>query len=716
MTIRTTKSLLIGAIASLGLALGTADALAQTTDATGVFNTSESSSYVVPSSTSTAGGGVIRMRSKTGAITGKYGATATNRFPGTVIWMCTQTITPPAEGGTLFVTDMKTDGSGDKTFTGKYDVSGTYQPGDVATGKRVYTGTTFTFSGTSSGTSQIIPSENTNNGGGFDNVELSGSQAKTTGSCVAAGTAGLSINTLTQAGGAFTNQTNLALGANTHSVDNMVNASTDCGIELAKNGILNIKDLTNTTGKLKLNEQATVNLSGTFIRTAGEMDFACASTFNYTGTGAQTIVATDALATNGFASYGNLGISGGAKTAGGDFSVCGNFAGNANLDNDEHTMTMLNGNQNRISYGDPSTGIYEVTGKIKYENIDANKELTFNNKGTQIIFEAAPKTFTLDVRSATAPVKAGADNFKTDRDINRRINVAYTLNGTPGNLSNGKISSFKTLWTAADVTNIAGSVDYTKLKIAELYSTTKESKKLVRFGASTTVSASDRTITYAGGASGAEGIALVAATAPSDPVTVEENKMLFNGSDIVLSTKIQKITSIVHGRWSNPLTWDEGHEPYAYEDVDIKTSVWVGDDRALFGTESQYAYAVNERATGAPGVAPSAAANSITILDIQDAGLYISNQDGDMYKTNGSEVVFATVMQGNIKSGIFNKNARTTDSDINPMLNTARVNGIFISAVVGGDTPTYTPVLGASQFDNQGFMHNAGIIEVGTCQ
>lgn len=715
MTIRTTKSLLIGAIASLGLALGTADALAQTVEpATGAFNTGTGSSYVVPATATTTGGGVIRMRSKTGTITGKYGLTAANRIPGTVIWMCTQTI----DGGTngLFFTDLKTEQVGVKTFTGKIDVTGKYEP---TGGNRIYTGSTFTFAGNETSGTQIIPEENAGNGGGFDVVILSGNSAKETKACNASTDQGTKIAHLQQTGGVFTNKGNLALGVGStavptgHSVITMINDAGSCGITLDAAGPLNIATLTNTSGSITLPQNGTINVSGAFTHTAGNMLFDCASNFNYTGTGAQIIAGTSGASQGtGFYSYGNLGISGGDKTAGESFRVCNNFAGNANLNNNEYTMTMLNGDVNRITYGTATTGIYEVTGKIKYENIVANKELTFNNKGTQIIFEAAPNTFTLDVRSATAPVKSSATNFKLDRDINRRINVAYTLNGT----NPGKISSFKTLWTAEDVTGLAASADFTKLKIAELYSTTQESKKLVRYGANTTVNAANRTIEYAGGVTGAEGIALVSAVAPSATVTVDENRMLFNGSDIVLSTKIQKITSVAHGRWSNPRTWDEGHEPYAYEDVDIKTSVWVGDERGLFGTGSDGAYAANERATGSSSSAPSAAANSITITEAENAGLYISNHDNDMYKVNGSEVVFATVMQGTIKSGIFNNNTRTTAADIDPMNVTSKVNGIFISAVVGGSNPTYTPVLGASQFVNNGFMHNAGIIEVGTCE
>ncbi len=675
MTLKLIKRVLMGTLASLCLTIGGADMLAQD------FNSGANSNYTAGN---TANSGVVRMKSTNGQITGKYG-TATNPMPGTVIWICTNTMTIPS--GTYY-TNLGTDDTGPKTFQpGDIHVSGTYTPEG---GDRTYTGTTFHFDGAGPGT-QIIPGENTTNGTGFDDVVLSGNGPKQT----EPNTTTVINGGLTHDGGDLTNQGNLVLGSDpSTSTGEIVNnvPSTGTGGITVGTGPLTVNDFTNTNGDLTIPSGSTVNVNGDFTYTAGNMAFDCESNFNYTGTGTQTIAATTGA---GFTQYGNLGVSGGAKTAGGNVNVCNNYVASAELDmapgTNNYTLTMLNTtNGNHATY----TGGVEVRGNMQYNNLVAGTAYTYNNAGTNVTFETAPTTFAMNVLPNTPPNQL--NDFQATTDINRKVNITYT--GT------GKISNIQTYWDAAEATSVQ-NID--RMRLAEGYDPAAARKKTIRVGATYAVDQTNRTVSY-GIATSADGINLTANTTYADPASITSTREFLSGSDLVLSTAIQKVISVIAGRWSNPATWDGGVVPTAFDDVSVRTPVWTGVETAMFGGS---AYAENE-IDGSLNGDNGAAANSITIENIASAALYIGNQDPNQPRGTGNEVVFRTRDTGGTNMGIFNENTNA-NTQTNPETgNATGFNGLWI----GTPTATYSPVLGGLTLVNNGAFTNNGILEVGICQ
>lgn len=707
----------MGALASVALTLGVSEADAQN------FNTGNGSTYRTPSApasnttgTVTVTGGTIRMRSSDGTITGKYGSSETDRMPGIVIWYCQSTI----PGGTFF-TDLGTGGDGDKTIGSPdpngnqvVDIKGDYKP--EGPGKRNYAdGSTIKFSGDDPAKPQTIPDESSKNGTGFDIVDLSGNAPKQTKDCDA--DSETHIKQLKQAGARFTNKGNLVLANKPnapHTINEMTNdagAAGTCGITLKEGGTMDIAtNYTNTSGFWKLEDNSNINLAGSFTYTAGKMDFACNSNFHYMGTAAQTITGTPSTDENtGFYAYGNILFSQSEKTADGDFRVCNDLKTTSEVKLGTFTASMMNKTPaNHVFFaldGGPEVDV-EIEGKLEYWKVSTGTPLTYNNKNTKVTFETASDlNFALFVKGATAPDQATPIN--TTEDVSRKINVTYT--GT------GKISRLQTMWEEGDelggfVAPAAGK----PIRFAEGFDPSQERKKMIRVGATYNNDIANRIINYGldGTAAGIELTNDNPTTAPTDPnQLVAFNQKLFSGSDILLSTKTQKSVSIANGRWSNPGTWDTGLEPAPNDDVEIRTTVWVGDNRQIFGGA---AWEEDERAitSAAQGLNDGTqfAARSITIENVQGAGLFVNTIDNTLRKNGANEIVFMTQMVGEKdKVGIFNNNLNPEVEA--PNTSGAGMNGIFLSAI----TDNYIPVLGAANWNNAGTFTNNGVAEVGTC-
>lgn len=709
----------MGALASVALTLGVSEADAQN------FNTGNGSTYRTPNtpaSNTTGGltvtGGTIRMRSSQGTITGKYGASAVDRMPGIVIWYCNSTI----PGGTFF-TDLGTGGGGTVTVgPGEIDIAGDYKPGSgggsTPETKRTYDGSTVIFTGDDPNKPQTIPDEGPTNGGGFDVVDLKGNGPKQTKEC--ATDSETHIKQLKQAGARFTNKGNLVLANKPnapHTINEMTNdagAAGTCGITLKEGGTMDIAtNYTNTSGFWKLEDNSNVNLAGSFTYTVGKMDFACNSNFHYMGTAAQTITGTPSTDENtGFYAYGNILFSQSEKTADGDFRVCNDLKTTSEVKLGTFTASMMNKTPaNHVFFaldGGAEVDV-EIEGKLEYWKVSTGTPLTYNNKNTKVTFETANDlNFALFVKGATAPDQATP--IDPTEDVSRKINVTYT--GT------GKISRLQTMWEEGDelggfVAPAAGK----PIRFAEGFDPSQERKKMIRVGATYNNDIANRIINY-GKDDPAAGIELTnenPTTAPTDPnQLVAFNQKLFSGSDILLSTKTQKSVSIVNGRWSNPATWDTGLEPAPNDDVEIRTTVWVGDQNALFGGA---AYDGDERAiiARAQGAQDGTefAARSITIENVVGAGLYMNINDQTLVqngKTGANEIAFMTQMVGEKdKVGIFNNNLNPEGET--PNTSGANMNGIFLSAV----TDNYIPVLGAANWNNAGTFTNNGVAEVGIC-
>lgn len=707
----------MGALASVALTLGVSEADAQN------FNTGNGSTYAVPAGQQTntingltVTGGTIRMRSSQGTITGKYGATKENRMPGMVIWYCKSTI----PGGTFF-TDLGTGGDGTvKVGPGEIDIAGDYKPGAGGedpsnNGKREYPdGTNIKLTGNDPNKPQVIPGENGDNTttGGFDVVTLEGGPKETP----ACGTGDVIIKQLVHNSGDLTNKGNLTLAhkaGSPHTAKNIINAVSaagTCGITLKEDATITMDNYTNTSGFWTLEDNSNVNLTGAFTYTEGKMTFACNSNFHYMGTAAQTITGTPSNdETTGFFAYGNILFSQSDKTAGGDFRVCNDLKTESDVQLAAFTATLLNKTQAnhvffKIDAADDTNK--EIIGNLRYENIAANQMLTYNNKDTKIQFEeAANLKFALNVQPNTQPDQM--NDWDATKDVKRKVNA--TFEGT------GKISHLEVSWKEGDETpgQFETPAPGSPIRFAEGYAPGAERKKIIRVGATYNNDVAARIVRY--GKDGvANGILLstedptAAPTNPNDLVTF--NQKLFSGSDILLSTKTQKAVSIVNGRWSNPGTWDTGLEPASNDDVEIRTTVWVGDKTALFGGA---AYEGDERAITNANATDGTqyAARSITIENVVGAGLYVNINDESLFKHTNNEIVFKTHMEGEAdKVGIFNKNTNPESATPNTG-STTGMNGIFLSAVTGD----HIPVLGAANWNNEGTFTNNGVAEVGTC-
>ncbi len=678
--------------------------------------------------------GTIRMRSNGGQFNGsaQLGANQSTPIPGTVIWICSNTMN--IQGG-VYYTNLGTEGAGTKNFLGNVYISGTYTP---TGGDREYGTNTVFYNGASA---QTIAGENGTNGGGYYDLNLSGAGAKS----ISAGTTVVVTNgfALTNTSGTFTNGGTINLGSAASTADaaivndgtfnygtgdftasaiitnngtmtlssgdfastaNITNNGTFTGgagtlsntTTFTNNsggaggsvtvgaGVWSLNNFTNTSGGFSIPDGSTVNLAGDITRTAGIFTFGCTSNFNYTG-GAQTILATDPV---NFASYGNLSLAGTAdKTAGGNLTICNNFATTRELEMapgaNDYILSMLNTSGTAsVTY----TGNVEVRGKMRWNNMSNSTAYTFNNANTNVTFSAAPTWYQLDIRQQTNPTLE--NNFNIATDVRRRVLADF--NGT------GSISNLVIGWEATDEDASFAAADETKLRFAQGFDAGQPMEKIARAGATynrTNVTSTPRSLTYGGGSG--PGLNLVAAIVPGNP----RAQQMVTGSEIVLTTTPQTIYSITNGRWTNPATWDIGLPPTAEDNVEIRNVVWTGIDQAVFGGS---AYTTDEN-NGTPS------ANSITIANISGSALVIGNQDASM----SGEYVFTTKVDPltGTNIGIFNNNTTANTGDGNTNSATG-LNGIWIRPAANG----ITPVLGAYQLTNQGAVYNGSFLDIGICQ
>lgn len=651
-------------------------------------------------------GGTIRMRSSGGQFDGtaRYG-TQSNPVPGTVVWYCDNNMNV-GTGGPYYYTNLGTAGSGTKTFITSVYISGTYNP---TGGDRDYTTNTVTVNYNGTSGTQTIAGENSSNGTGYYSLVLSGASTKeiatsstvdvanyfdldnTSGALTNNGTMNLNNSAASTAAANITNAGTWNFnGSGTFiSAADFTNNATGAGGGVFVNGTgaVTFNNFTNTDGAFDIAANSTVYMTGSFTRAAGTFNFNCASNFYYSG-GVQTILGNDATY---FPSYGNLFLAGnGAKSAGGNVSVCNNLTVSQEVDMapgaNDYILTMLNtGGSATASY----TGNEEVRGKFRWQNMTTGTQYTFNNANTRATFSAVPTWFQLDVRQQTNPTNL--NNFNVQTDIRRAITANF--NGT------GTISALNISYESTDLDGSFNG-DENLVRYAEGYSPSANHQKLVRSGASYTrnVSVDPRTIAYSGGSG--PGIDLIASSGGG---TIYE---LSDGSNIVLTTVPMTIISVTNGRWTNPGTWDVGLVPTANDDVEIRNVVWTGIDQAVFGGSAW----ADDEVDGSNNGDAGAAANRITIANVSGATLVIGNQDPTM---GTGERIFRTrlvAVTGAQTSGIFNDNTNANTGDGDGSSATG-LNGIWVR------TPgQFSPVLGTLQLTNQGSIMNRSIIEVGICQ
>lgn len=302
----------------------------------------------------------------------------------------------------------------------------------------------------------------------------------------------------------------------------------------------------------------------------------------YDGTAVQSIVAAPAASP-----YGNVHAFAGEKRATGDIHVASSLSlTDATIMAMPHTVVMSTG---EAAYDGQS----DVIGAMRrdLERAQAGKRYTFNNAETGMVFTILPRSLTLDVRPTTKPAV-----FDSTTDVMRKVTL----------MADGD-------WRATL------RVGYTQRDIPSGWDP-RTSERLLRF-----MRATDRPVasvtklvptlppsyTRRSATSDAMGFVELQGLGSAGP----ENVVIPSGSDVLLRGSRDVLHAIAHGRWSNPLTWDEGREPEPNDDVTINgVTVHVGFVRGSDG------YTIAERY-------PDALANRIAIGREVNSSLLFGSDD-----------------------------------------------------------------------------------------
>lgn len=677
---------------------------------------------------------LIRMRGANSIFDGTapLGASAATRIAGTVEWSraTAQNVQP------RWYVNLRTELAGVKTYSaGTTYISGVYTTNG---GNRNYTTNSTTVEYDAATGTQLVAAENTTNGGGYYNLNLAAAGLKETvtgvtvvtnafshiggnftnvlGSTLNLGTAaGTSSSAIANAGtfnlgggsGSLTSTSTFnntgtfnagtAAGAFFSITGNFTNNSSGAGGGVYGNSgpmIFNA-DFTNTDGALELDNTDSMAVAGAFTRAAGTLTFTSGSRFGYIGA-AQTLLGNDPAF---FARYGNLSLSGGAKTAGGNINVSGMY-----LQVGSETDMASGANDFILSMDTAASNAFylannEVRGKFRRTAFLTNNEYRFNNAETKIIYDdiASLTNHQLDVRQATAPQNAAAINFDATEDVNRRVYSSFAGTGT--------IRSLRVAYETADV---AGTIDQTKLRFAEIFNTANADQKLVIIGEQPVVTPAGASFGHVTmSTAGSNRISLIAGTGGG---TLAE---MTNNSDILMTSAPNVIISVINGRWSNPATWDIGIVPTALDDAEVQTVVWTGIDQAVFGGAAWPNDEINGSLTGDAG----AAANSISIVNNANnpalpSALVIGNQDPDMFPTGTTERLFRSRLSGATGPNGATVRVLTTTANSGDGEGTS-ATGLFGLWIRSQSTGLLMPAFGAGTLINAGSITNNGVLEIG---
>ena len=193
-----------------------------------------------------------------------------------------------------------------------------------------------------------------------------------------------------------------------------------------------------------------------------------------------------------------------------------------------------------------------------------------------------------------------------------------------------------------------------------------------------------------------------------------------NGSDIILTNQENYLISIRNGRWTDPLTWDEGRQPYSDEDVEIRTIVYTG----IYNSGSQpfggRDWDVNEEPNGTtvvddgfgnPILAKHVEVQDKSVAGTDNAALVIGDSDADqpdlvmvfgsqMQSDNGVDVMNSTD-----QGGIWGENFGSYTN----------LQGLHVMSPGNGTFPNQrNPEMRARFLENKsGRITNNNLIEVG---
>ncbi len=523
-----------------------------------------------------------------------------------------------------------------------------------------------------------------------------------------------------------------------------------------ENGTLDLADDASNPGALNVgynsggNVVAILNFDGIFknnsqtANTANRtnMTFAEESTVRYReASGTPEVAGTNpseypaASGENNY-KYGNLELSGavdklvdGSVYMRGDLSVSdANFI--ISTDNTLADNTLLDmdvTNSPSVTYDVSVNAGRYVQGKMRISGtIPTGTALKMNNDLTQVTFDptagAPDEWFQLDVFPGLSSQGASASadyqqikalkpavpsdwlNDNLERQV--RMNFSNTGGGTP------KISR---LQVAFDPTNDIKTGPWDAEKLAKIrffegYDAAEEQQKLLMRGHPATTNADNVILSDS----------LIELTDLGDGGSPYQ---LDNGSDVILGAPPVLYITVQDGRWSNPVTWDEGVVPPYFADAEVRHLVYTGCDGVTFGMQ----YNTNDERDG-QGAIPSpdinAAAKSITIVRKDPSKgwdhpcLVIGNEPGSL----NSGHIFRTQMSAPApgeKYGIYNLNdgGATPPAEYGPNLvrsetdpaQLAKLQGIYVMRPDGGSNP----IVGAGLIFNQGWIYNEGTVFVG---
>lgn len=408
----------------------------------------------------------------------------------------------------------------------------------------------------------------------------------------------------------------------------LVSVNEDAG-ELTIRETGNITLENNTNSKISLADGTVLNIFGSynnnFISTYANASYNNSTVYYRHLTNDQDITPTSSANP-----YGNIVFLGTeTKTATSDFFINGNISisgGNVDMyaSGDDNTLTVQSSCAN-ITYNNNE----EIIGKMKRVIDSDNNSYKFNNNNTSVLFTSATSTFpddmTFSVRPGVSPEK-----YSATTDIQRKIIISYALPTSQFTMT------LKSQYRDEEL--FSGSYNQTTLRFMEATTLSAVPEKLS--------TGETRTVTASTGANTIGHILLPGVL--SGTGTLPNNLDIFaSGNDLLMRSGPAAIYAISNGRWSNPLTWDEGNEPESDDNVIIDGfTVHAGFIRSSDG------YEVDEST-------PTALAQEITIGSSDYSSLLFGSTD-----ILGTTPLFKLSTNGIITNrGIFSSGFPDNDSE-----------------------------------------------------
>ena len=276
--------------------------------------------------------------------------------------------------------------------------------------------------------------------------------------------------------------------------------------------------------------------------------YAATSLVSYEGRRPQTI-----LAAGPTVAYGSLRVAQGKKVVDGNVHIQRDLqVVDAMIDAGADTVAM---NVGVATY----TGMSEVVGALRRDLRAAvpGTTFTYNNAQTLLTFDVAPAALTLDVRPKTDPVA-----YDASTDVRRKVTLSALGNWQATIRLGYTLEDIPSAWpssTSQHLLRFVRATDRPQVRSTKLMPTLPPA--------------------YARRAALADVMGYVELKGLGS--TGPDNMIVPSGYDVLLRGNRDVLQAIAHGRWSNPMTWNEGREPEPEDDVLINGfTVHMGYDRA----------------------------------------------------------------------------------------------------------------------------------------